>query len=262
LAAVILWQILLLTGVGAEPAGRGQAAPGAAARPADQAAPPGQPAAAGPEDSTAPSPRAGKLNLKTHPSMVAVMKGHGGRQTLAVEYRWKVHENPSLEVRLVPADRAEGTFALPLDFVGQYLTHRSRPKPYETDLGQKVYRCLDRAAEKGQIETFDRDKMTFRIVGQRNSLGRPAVYVLAENVGDKPRGREPYVTSSMSPVAEERADIVFLHLDSWAISDDRLSLDLPPDVFAKRGKLFVWFFRGSRLLWEEQVAWPGSAKAK
>jgi hypothetical protein len=246
-AAVLLWQASLLIAVGAEPADR--AAPGA--RPPDPAgapaAPSANPAAVAPQDSTAPAPRTGKLNLKTHPSLVAALAGHGGRQTLAIQYRWKVHENASVEVRLVPAERAEGTFVLPLDFVGQYLSSRTKPKSYETDLQQKVYRCLDRAGDEGQTETFEKDKMGFRIIGQRNSLGRPAVYVLAYNAGKPP---------------QERADIVFLHLASWAVADDRLSLDLPPEIFGKPGKLFVWFLRGNRLLWEEQVPWPGSATAK
>jgi hypothetical protein len=245
-AAVLLCQASLLIAVGAERAD--QVAP--AARPPDPAAAPAaasaNPAAA-PQDSIAPAPRAGKLNLKTHPSLVAVLPGHGGRQTLAIQYRWKVHENASVEVRLVPAERGEGTFVLPLDFVGQYLSSRDKPRSYDTGLQRKVYRCLDRAGDAGQTETFERDKLGFRIVGQRNSLGRPAVYVLAHNEGQPP---------------EERADIVFLHLASWAVADDRLSLDLPPEIFAKRGKLFVWFLRGNRLLWEQQVPWPGAVAAK
>jgi hypothetical protein len=232
-AAVLLCQASLLIAVGAEPA--------------DQAAPSANPAATAPQDSTAPAPRTGKLNLKTHPSLVAALAGHGGRQTLAIQYRWKVHENASVEVRLVPAERAEGTFVLPVDFVGQYLGSRPKPNLAESNLQQRIYRCLDRAGDESRTDTFDKDKLSFQIVGRRNSLGRPAVYVLACNEG-KP--------------AEERADIVFLHLDSWAVADDRLSLDLPPEIFGKPGKLFVWFLRGNRLLWEEEVPWPGAARAK
>ena len=57
---------------------------------------------------------------------------------------------------------------------------------------------------------------------------------------------------------EDRSDIVFPQLDVWAVDEGHLNFDLPPDVFEKPGKLFVWFLRGNRLLWEEQVDWPGS----
>ena len=234
LVVVVLWQACSLTAVGAEPAG----APAAASA---------DPAAATRQGSSAPASRAGKLNLKTHPTLVAVLRGHGGRHTLSIQYRWKVHEDASVEVRLLSANRAEGTFVTPLDFVGQYLARGTKQTSYDMDLRQKVYRCLDHADDPGMTETFAKDKMDFRIVGQRNSLGHPAVYVLASNEGKS---------------AEERADIVFLHLDAWAVADDRLSLDLPPTVFEKPGKLFVWFLRGNRLLWEEQVPWPGSGTAK
>ncbi|MGD0899647.1 MAG: hypothetical protein ABR915_17590, partial [Thermoguttaceae bacterium] len=192
------------------------------------------------ENPAAPPPHTGKLSLKTHPTLVTVIEGRGGRKTLAIEYRWKVHAGASVEVRLVPADRAEGTFVTPLDFVGEYLKSSSPPKAAEADLQRKIYHCLDRAGDEGLTETFEKDKMAFRIVGRRNSLGRGAVSVLAYPVGKTP---------------EERADIVFLELSSWAVADDRLNLDLPPEVFAKRGTLFVWFLRGNRLLWEEQVGW-------
>jgi hypothetical protein len=34
-------------------------------------------------------------------------------------------------------------------------------------------------------------------------------------------------------------------------------LDLARDEFAKSGTLFVWFFRGDQVVWEEQIRWPG-----
>ena len=55
---------------------------------------------------------------------------------------------------------------------------------------------------------------------------------------------------------------MFLQLDSWAINDQMLSLDLARHVFIKSGKLFVWFLRGDKVLWEEKIDWPGYRTSK
>jgi hypothetical protein len=224
--------------MGAEPAEPGSAKAGSAP-PAASAAD----EAAAADHAASPPSHYGKPDLKTHPTEIAVIRGRGGRKTLAIEYPWKAHQNASVEVRLVPAERAEGTFVTPLDFYGQFLSHGAEKTSYNVDLQAKIYRCLDHA-EEGLTETFAKDRMGFKIVGRRNSLGHPSVYVLAYNEGKTP---------------EDRADVVFPQLDTWAVADNRLSLDLPPEVFARPGKLFVWFLRGDRLLWEEQVDWPGAA---
>ena len=49
----------------------------------------------------------------------------------------------------------------------------------------------------------------------------------------------------------------YLQLDTWAVDQETLSLDLARDEFAKPGTLFVWFFRGDQVVWEEQIRWPG-----
>ena len=51
---------------------------------------------------------------------------------------------------------------------------------------------------------------------------------------------------------------VFLLLDSWAINDHLLNLDLPRDTFSQPGLLHVWFMRGGEVMWEETVPWPGT----
>ena len=49
----------------------------------------------------------------------------------------------------------------------------------------------------------------------------------------------------------------YLQSDTWAVDPETLSLDLARDKFAKTGTLFVWFFRGDQVVWEEQIGWPG-----
>ena len=113
----------------------------------------------------------------------------------------------------------------------------------------KVYKCLDLAEQGESMDSFVKDKVAFRIVARRNSLGRPAALVIPEDKGDEKRAEEP------GSAAPRRA--VFLLLDCWAVNDRLLNLDLPRDTFSEPGLLHVWFMRGERVMWEETVPWPG-----
>ena len=186
----------------------------------------------------APPPRPSNVrkvpSIRVEPNFVTIVNEHGKRKTLAIDYRWSFHEKASVEVRLVTGQRAsKGLIALPVFFVGEYLKGQTQ---------QRVYKCLDRAADAGTTDSFTADKMVFKIIAERNSLGRPALYVLPYPEGGTPA---------------ERPGAVFLQLDAWAINSHLLSLDLPRDVFAESGTLFVWFIRGDKMVWEERVAWPG-----
>ncbi len=173
--------------------------------------------------------------IKVQPILVTVLSERGGRKTLAIDYRWSVYDKASVEVRLVPAARAaKGAIVVPVFFVGEQ---------FHGKVVDQVYRCLDKSADLGTTYSFTKDKMVYQIVGQRNSLGRPSVYVLPYDEGGTP---------------DQRPGAVFLQLDTWAVNDHLLSLDLPRDVFRQPGTLFVWFLRGEKLLWEQRVDWPGS----
>jgi hypothetical protein len=165
-------------------------------------------------------------------SFATALKGRGGQRTLLIEYLWKAHRNGSVEVRMA-ADASAAASLSPFYFVGDYL---------KGPVTVKVDRCLDRADDLGGAESFTKDKMDFKIIGQKNSLGKPSVMVIPSPVGMNPAKR---------PAA------VFLALESWAVNDRMLTLDLPRDLFAKPGTLQVWFLRGEKVLWEERVAWPG-----
>ena len=196
---------------------------------------PSKPPAAEPSADAGPMSfsRYRKLKLPVGPSLVAVVKEHTGRQVLAIHYPWKVHEKASIEVRLMPGKRAEGTSVVPVFFVAEHC---------KGELKQKLYRYLDAAADTGITDSFTKDKMVYQIVAERNSLGRPSLHVLPYNEGSTP---------------DQRPGAVFLQLDCWAINDRMLSLDMPRDVFVKSGKLSVWFLRGDKVVWEEKIDWPG-----
>ena len=80
------------------------------------------------------------------------------------------------------------------------------------------------------------------MIGRQNSLGNLSVRV--------------YV-SSETPKKTDQPAAVYLQLDTWAVDKEALSLDLAHEEFTQPGTLFVWFFRGNKVVWEEQVRWPG-----
>lgn len=182
-----------------------------------------------PKDSWAPT-------LTTRPTQLTVLVGRGGRLTLSIEYPWRPLEDALIEVGLTPKEQGDDALAVPLGFGRDY---------YRWSLKGQIYRCLDRAGEGTVTESFEKNDWAFQILGQRNSLDRPAVHLVASKKPDRP---------------EKRPLAVFVHLDSWAVDDGHLSLDLPRDVFAKPGKLFVWFYRKDKMLWEKTTSWPGYEK--
>ncbi|MGA2031888.1 MAG: hypothetical protein ABSG68_06515 [Thermoguttaceae bacterium] len=179
-----------------------------------------------------PPPNSGRLTGGR--ASISLVEQREGQQTLVVDYRWQVHDKASVEVRLVPGRPSRTSTYAPLYFFSEYFKARNR---------ETIYHCFDHAAEQPVVATFSKDRLDFEILAQRNSLGRPSVMVIAGEGG-------------------KNADLatmgVYLLLDSWALDDHTLTLDLPKDRFSKRGQLYVWFLRGDRALWEESVWWPGS----
>ncbi len=49
----------------------------------------------------------------------------------------------------------------------------------------------------------------------------------------------------------------YLHLDTWAVNQEAWSLVPVRNAFATADTLFVWFFRGGQVVWEEQIRCPG-----
>ena len=77
------------------------------------------------------------------------------------------------------------------------------------------------------------------MIGSRNSLEKQAVCVQVNLENAATRAKEPAVA--------------YLQLDTWAVDQETLALDLARDEFPKPGTLFVWFFRGDQTVWEEQI---------
>jgi hypothetical protein len=131
-----------------------------------------------------------------------------------------------------------------------------------------LYACLDHSGEGGRDYTFTKDKVVYKMIGRRNSLGNQGVHVLVQTEDSGTRKRSlpkppPGAHAQATPRLEatEGPDpnpgAVYLQLDTWAVDPETLSLELARDEFANAGTLFVWFFRGDRAVWQEQIRWPG-----
>jgi hypothetical protein len=166
------------------------------------------------------------------PTAINIIPTPGGVKTLNIHFRWSLFPDASIEVRLVPGTEDKGIAVAPIYF------HEHLKGKVQEDF----FDCLDHPDDGGKTHSFTKDKTVYKMIGRQNSLGNHGVHV---NV------------SSETPKKSEQPAAVYLQLDMWAVDKETLSLDLPRDEFAQPGALFVWFFRGNKVVWEEQVRWPG-----
>jgi hypothetical protein len=157
----------------------------------------------------------------------------GGQKTLTIHFRWSLYPNASVELRLVPGADPKGATVAPIYF-SEHLSGTVR---------EALYTCLDHPGEGGRTHSFTKNKIVYDMIGRRNSLGNQGVHV--------------HVHAEDSKSAEANPAAAYLQLDTWAVDQETLSLDLARDEFANSGTLFVWFFRGDQVVWEEQIRWPG-----
>ena len=180
---------------------------------------------------------------------ISVRQLRGGQPTLRIKYPWKVYTQASIEVRLVTSQKAGAAEVRPLMFVSNFM---------KGELKVKIYRAADDAASGAVIVPITEKELDMEILGGRNALGKPAVCIARQVPEDDPvRG----------------AGAVFAELSSWALDDRTLYLALPGKVktpafgtpktyFAPAGKLHVWFLRGDKVVWREEVEWKGVGKAE
>ena len=166
---------------------------------------------------------------------------------LSVDYPWHAHAKASIEVRLVTEEKAGMAAVAPIDFVAAAM---------KGEVETKVSQCLQAAYNVGQKLPITHADLPMEIIGQRNSLGKPAVCVAAKfkkaDKADKDEKKE-----EQKPEAPLGAWTAFCLLDCWSMNRHTLHLDLPREYFAKPGKLHVWFLRDGKPLWQEQLDWPG-----
>jgi len=192
----------------------------------------------GPESAVAQPPQkaAREVRKQTDTSYARLVADRAGRRVLVIDYPWKTHQHPSVEVRLVTDEATDTRGLQPLFFTTAYL---------KGTVTVDVYHCQDEAAGAGARHRFTENEIYFEIIGQKNSLGRPAVCVVRE------------VPSSDSVPG---VGVVYCLLEPWSVNNRLLYLELPPERFVEPGKLYVWFLRADKVLWEEVEQWPGTGK--
>jgi hypothetical protein len=168
---------------------------------------------------------------------VSLGRRPSGEPFLAIHYPWKVHAQPSVEVRLVTGEDPDPSGIRPLFFIKEFM---------KGEVSVKIYRAEDEAAGAGAKLPLKEKEIDFEILGRRNSLGKPAVCVARRVPGDDPA---------------PGTGVVFCRLPSWSVNKRLLWLDLPREYFAEPGKIHVWFLRADKVLWAEQVDWPGYGAA-
>ena len=194
------------------------------------------------------------------PTSMDIIPVPGGQKTLTIHCRWSSFPEASIEVRLVPGPAASKRVSVsPINF-SEHLKDKVR---------EALFTCLDHTGEGGRTYSFTKNQITYTMIGRRNSLGNQGVHVQVQPEGGDTRPQSPAkplpagasVKGPPPPADMDSPDpnpaAAFLQLDTWAVDRDTLSLDLARDEFAKSGTLYVWFFRGDRVVWEEQIRWPG-----
>ena len=162
-----------------------------------------------------------------------------GKPILAIHYPWRVHAQPSVEVRWMGDEEADTGEIRPLQFVADVM---------KGQILSDAYTCRDKAADtplKKAIKVRDREG---EILGDRNLLGKPAATVV---LPERPR------TTDMTDATDRAARAVFFPLDSWAVDRRTLWLELPAAAFSEPGRIRVWFYREGKVLWWKTLAWPG-----
>lgn len=202
--------------------------------------------------------------LKAETPFLTVVEDREGRPILLVDYPWETHARASVEVSSLPDDRAKRSEVRPLYFFDRF---------FQGEAKLAVYECQDASAtaptratfsaaetrseqETGPEEKPGSDKETgpekeagtgvktrFDLLGDRNTLGRPAASVAARTQVEEITG---VVHRAFFPL-----------LAPWATGGRRLHLQLPPAYFAEPGAIRVWFLRGDAVIWSEDIAWPG-----
>ena len=97
--------------------------------------------------------------------------------------------------------------------------------------------------EGGQTKSSTKDKVVYKMIGNRNSLGK-----------------QGFTSRFIRKVAEpgKNPAVAYLQLDTWATDRETLALDLARSTsFPSQARSTVWFFRGEQAVWEEKIRWPG-----
>ncbi len=202
-----------------------------------------------------PNPDKEAAEIARGDAYVSIITRHTGEPILVIEYPWRRHARPSVEVRVLEPSEVDAPLIRPLLFQHNIM---------KGNVNTAVFRCQDDSEGTSQTVTFRKEGMDFEAFGARNSLGRPSVCVACRTATDRPRTVAEVVEEGASeiesftgpPQPETRA--AFPLLDAWAVDGRTLYLELPARYFSRPGKIRVWLLRHKDIVWAANVDWPGA----
>jgi hypothetical protein len=171
---------------------------------------------------------------------VRVIERLSGDPVLVVDYPWRRHAEPSIEVRSLNEDEVGKRLIYPLYF---------RNRIMRDTVTVALYRAQDAAEDRPTTTQFTRDGIEFQVFADYNSLG---------NVSTSVAGRTETVSLDKS---QRSARAAFPVLDQWALNERALYLEVPISHFPKPCKIRVWLLRDENIIWAEDVDWPGFPNA-
>ncbi len=150
-----------------------------------------------------------------------------------VRYPWRVHEKASIEVRLITDKKEFAARVKPLRFA---------MIRFNDETTRRILKTFDESVDHPSEWKTESGGLQWEIIGHSNHFGRAAEWFVNTPLKN---GSLVGITAAFHP------------LDPWEVNDRLLALDLPRRGFDQPGKLYVWFLRGDRILWQEEVMWPG-----
>lgn len=190
---------------------------------------------------------------------VSIITRPAGEPILRIEYPWKRHSRPSVEVRVLEPSEVDAPLIRPLLFRHTFM---------KGNVTRIVYRCQYDSGGTSQVAAFRKEGTDFEVFGARNSLSRPSVCVASRTAPERPRTVAEVVEKEESgpetemdaepPQPEIRA--AFPLPDAWAVDGRTLCLELPAKYFSQPGTLRVWLLRQKNIVWTADVDWPGTGE--
>jgi hypothetical protein len=172
-------------------------------------------------------------NQDSPANYVSLDKTKTGDTVILIKYPWRVHEKASIEARLITEKKDFDARVRPLRFATIHFDRHSQ---------RRIYDSFDHSLDRPSDWKSDAGGLTWRIIAHGNHLGHAAAWFV-----NTPKRDSPLVGTTAT----------FYPLDPWAIDDRLLVLDLPRGSFEQPGKMHVWFLRGERIFWHEELPWPG-----
>ena len=174
---------------------------------------------------------------------VSIETPAGGKPMLVIGYPWKIHKDPSVEVRAYIPGEEDSVQVRPLQFRSVFMKVNVTIKVYDTQAASAATRTTS---------AFLRHDIPFLAVGERNLLGRPAVCVTCRTGVLKP---------NQEPFPDMARWAIYPFAEPWAADDQTLFLSLPEETFSEPARIRVFFMRGGDLAWSQTLKWPGLGKS-